>query len=94
MYLQAGERTVIRVRDIIGIFDMDSATVSKITKKYLAEAARKHEIKAAGGDLPKSFVLYEEGGKRRICLSKFSPAVLAKRSSQAERTSADKYHKS
>ena len=37
MYTHAGNNRIIRTRDIIGIFDLDTSTVSKITKKYISE---------------------------------------------------------
>ena len=35
MYLHVGNNQNIRIRDIIGIFDADTATVSSVTKKYI-----------------------------------------------------------
>ena len=36
IYLHVGNKKNIRERDIIGIFDTDSATVSVTTRRYLA----------------------------------------------------------
>ena len=38
MFLHVGNNKNIRVRNIIGIFDADNATISRDTKKYLKEA--------------------------------------------------------
>ena len=35
MYLHLGQDTVVKKKDIIGIFDMDTTTVSKISRDYL-----------------------------------------------------------
>ena len=35
MYLHIGNGITIRKKNIIGIFDLDSSTVSVITKKYI-----------------------------------------------------------
>ena len=37
MFLHVGNNKNIRVRNIIGIFDADNATISRETKKYLKE---------------------------------------------------------
>ena len=37
MYLHLGHDTVIKQKDILGIFDMDTATVSKNTRDYLSK---------------------------------------------------------
>ena len=36
MYLHAGNHKNIKIADIVGIFDTDTATISKITKQYLS----------------------------------------------------------
>ena len=40
MYLHAGKNRVIRTKNIIGIFDIDKATVSEITKDFLRRVER------------------------------------------------------
>ena len=62
MYLHIGNNKNIRVRDIVGIFDADTATVSAITKKYLSSAESEGSVMFASMELPKSFVLYKEKG--------------------------------
>ena len=37
MYLHIGNGECIKMQDIVGIFDLDTATVSKITKKYISK---------------------------------------------------------
>ena len=77
IYLHVGNRKNIRERDIIGIFDTDSATVSPVTRHYLAAKEKKGLIEAAIEEIPKSFVLYRTAdGKKRICFSQLSPSAL------------------
>ena len=77
MYLHVGNNQNIRVRDIVGIFDADSATVSSITKKYLSEADGDGNVSFASEEIPKSFVLYRDREKKhRICFSQLSTAAL------------------
>ena len=66
MYLHIGNHINIRERDIIGIFDADTATVSSITKKYLSEADAKKCVGFASEEIPKSFVLYKDRKKDRF----------------------------
>ena len=40
MYLHLGENKVVKKRDIIGIFDMDTATVMKATRTFLNNAEK------------------------------------------------------
>ncbi len=76
MYLHVGNNKMIRERDIIGIFDMDNSTVSHITRKYLAEAEREDRLIAARNEIPKSFILYKENGKYKVCMSQISTSSL------------------
>ena len=63
MFLHIGNGVTVRTRDIIGIFDLDTASMSPDTKRFLREAEKKDILQnAAGSELPRSFVL---SGERR-----------------------------
>ena len=73
MYLHIGENKVVRKKDIVAIFDMDSSTVSSVTKKYLSSAQKEGRVKSLGFDLPRTFIIMRDGivylssyGKDRI----------------------------
>lgn len=80
MYLHVGNNKNIRKRDIIGIFDADSSTVSTVTRKYLTAAQRNSAVESASDELPKSFVLYRDrDGGFKICFSQLSSVALSGR---------------
>ena len=79
MYLHVGNQNSIREKDIIGIFDMDNATVSQITRKFLTEAQRKHLIIDASEEIPKSFILYRTADGYKIVFSQLSSSALTGR---------------
>lgn len=60
MYLHIGENKVVRKKDILAIFDMDSATVSNTTRKYLSNAQKEGRVKALGFDLPRTFIIMRD----------------------------------
>ena len=76
LYLNIGSNKSIRERDIIGIFDMDSSTVSSVTRKYLSSAEKRGEIESSLEEIPKSFILYFENEEKKICFSQFSSSAL------------------
>ena len=78
MYLHVGNNQNIRTRNIIGVFDADTATVSAITKKYIKEAGKVGGITFASEEIPKSFVLYKDPKKSCycVCFSQLSSASL------------------
>ncbi len=83
MYLHVGNHQNVRIRDIVGIFDADTATVSAITKKYLSAADSEKSVSFATEEIPKSFVLYcDKKGKYQVCFSQLSTAALCGRVEQ------------
>lgn len=79
MFLHVGNSKNIREKDIIGIFDADTATVSGITRRYLAAAEKAGAVESAGTEVPKAFVLYREKGREKICFSQLSSLTLTGR---------------
>lgn len=79
MYLRIEEDLVITTKDIIGIFDMDNTTVSRLGRNFLAASQQDGLIINSTDDLPKSFVVTNNGGKTRVCISSVSSKILAKR---------------
>ena len=86
MYLHIGNNKNIRIKEIIGIFDADTATVSAVTKKYLSAASSAKCVLFASEELPKSFILYKDKTEKYIvCFSQLSTAALAGRIEQFEK---------
>ena len=80
MYLHIGNGVSIKKRDIIGIFDLDTATVSKTTKKFINENEKKGMVEYTDFDLPRSFIVCNEKKKYKIRLSRISSIGLIQRS--------------
>ena len=80
MYLHIGNNLNIREKNIIGIFDADTATVSATTKKYLSHAQTAGSVHFAAEKLPKSFVVYKTPKGVKVCFSQLSSSALAGRS--------------
>ena len=76
MFLHVGNNKNIRISSVVGIFDMDNATLSGITRKYLSAKQKKGLVESANYEIPKSFILYLDNGEYKICFSQFSSASL------------------
>lgn len=83
MYVNIGGGFALRRADIVAVFDMDNATWSRITRDALALAEKRGEVINAAEDIPRSFIICEEGGVRKIYLSQLSSAAVARRGSAA-----------
>ena len=87
-----GNGKYLREKNIVGIFDMDTATVCVATRRFLSDKEKENKVSSADEDLPKSFLLLSDRDgteKRRtrrkrkegkaaeaVVLSKFSSPVL------------------
>ena len=76
MFLHVGNNKNIRIKNVVGIFDMDNATLSGITRKYLTAKQKKGLVESANYEIPKSFVLYKDGDEYKICFSQLSSSAL------------------
>ena len=80
MYLHLGMDKVITFDEIIGIFDLDTTTVSKRTRDYLTKAEKAGIVENVCYDIPKSFIVCRgKNGKDRIYISQISSSTLLKR---------------
>ena len=59
MFIQIKKDKIMRLKDIIGVFDLDTSTVSGVTKSFLSKAEKNNKI-AGINILPKSFILTKE----------------------------------
>lgn len=83
MYIHLGLDTVIKQEDIIGIFDLDTSTVSRHTRKYLSVAQKKNEVINITEELPKSFIVCAKKNdkeNKKVYISQISSVTLFKRS--------------
>ena len=80
MYWHLGQDTVVRQDEIIGIFDMDTATISKNSRQFLADAEKGGRVFNVSLELPKSFVVcMDTDGTETVYISQISSATLLKR---------------
>ena len=80
MYVHLGVDQVVNEDDKIGIFDLDSTTVSKHTRKFLNEAEKQKKVINVSFELPKSFVLCGKKKNTLVYISQLSSSTLNKRS--------------
>lgn len=80
MFLHLGENVVVPIKDIIGIFDMETSMYSSDTIQFLRMAEEDGFVQRITKDKPKSFVIAEVDKKSKVYLSPISSATLTKRS--------------
>ena len=81
MYIHLGQDTLVKKSDIIGIFDLDTSTVSKHTRNFLNKKEKEKKVINVSYELPKSFILVSnEKKEEKIYISQISSLTLNKRS--------------
>ena len=72
MYIHLGNKKNIREKEIIGIFDMDNATVSKVTQRFLNKSQKDGNLITTVEEIPKSLILTKD----KVYMSQLSPKAL------------------
>lgn len=84
-YLHIGQNVMLEDRRIIGIFDLDNTTESKITRTFLNQAEEEGVVLTAVEDIPKSFVVCDHPYHRQIVyISQLNSSTLARRSAEQQ----------
>ena len=84
-YLHLGKETSIEINNIVGIFDLDTSTVSKHTRSFLNTCEKENRIVNVSYELPKSYILYDFSGEYSVYLSPLNTATLIKRMTEQEK---------
>ena len=80
MYLSIGNDMAVRDSSIIGIFDLDNTSTSKLTRRFLDGAEKEGVVQSACEDIPRSFVVCDHPYHRQIIyLSQLNSQTLLKR---------------
>ncbi len=78
MYLHLGQDTMINTKEVIGIFDLDTYTLSKKSRDFLTKAEKEGRVINTSTELPKSFVVTDKKDGI-IYISQLSAPTLKKR---------------
>ena len=75
MYVHLGRDYVLNDRDIIGIFNLETTTISPRGREFLNYAQKNGAVVSLSDELPQSYVLADSP----VYLSELSPAALKRR---------------
>jgi len=79
MYIHVGNNKNVRDKDIIAVLDLDTATLSKTTREFLAVADEEGFVETICNDIPKAAVICELGHNSRILLCPVASSTIKKR---------------
>ena len=75
-YINIGGTSVIPKDDVLGVFDLDTASTKTDTKRYLASMEQVKRLEIVGNDIPKSFVVTSQGRKSKVFMTTLSSSSL------------------
>ena len=79
MFLHLGENVVVPIKDVIGIFDLQTTMYSSDTIQFLRLAEEDGFVERITKERPKSFVIAEVDKMSKVYLSPISSSTLTKR---------------
>ena len=79
MYIHLGRDYVLNDRDIIGIFNLETTTISPRGREFLNYAQKNGAVVSLSDELPQSYVLADGGVVDTVYFSELSSAVLRRR---------------
>ena len=79
MFLHLGENVVVPIKDVIGIFDLQTTMYSSDTMQFLRLAEEDGFVERITKERPKSFVIAEVNKMSKVYLSPISSSTLTKR---------------
>ena len=79
MYLFLGQNVVVPKKSVIGVFDLDNASYSHITREYLRRAEEQGQVVDVSGELPKAVVVTAEKGRQTVYLCQLNSSTLLRR---------------
>lgn len=79
MYLHLGQDYIVAFKNVLCIFDFDTATISKRTQKFLNRMQEENKIIEIYEDLPRAGVLCESMFGEILYLTELSSQALQRR---------------
>ena len=76
MFLHLGGEITVKADDVVGIFDIEACSVSRVTAEFLNSCQKKEIVEYASLDMPKSFIVSAD----KIYISNVSHSTIIRRS--------------
>lgn len=75
MYVNIGGDKMLFIKNIVGVFDLENTTTSKITREFLKRCEKKKKSENSVTDIPHSFVVTDD----KVYIAQSSSQTIYKR---------------
>ena len=79
MFLHIGEGKVISKKEIIGIFDLETTSISKKTREFLRINEKKGNLEYISAEIPKTYIITDSKLKKKVLVTQISSQTLQRR---------------
>ena len=79
MFIHIGEGKVLSKKEIIGIFDLETTSVSKKTREFLRINEKKGNVEYVSAEIPKTYIITESKLRKKVFVTQISSQTLQKR---------------
>ena len=84
MFLHIGEGKIINKKEIIGIFDLETTSISKKTREFIRINDKKGNIEYISDEIPKTYIITSCNREKKVYVTQISSQTLHKRSERAD----------
>ena len=75
MFLHLGGSVTVRADEVVGIFDIEACSVSRVTADFLNSSQKKGIVEYVSNDMPKSFIITDD----KMYISNVSHSTITRR---------------
>lgn len=75
-YINVGGICILPKDEVLGVFDLDTASTKTDTKRYLASMEQMKRLETVGSDIPKSFIVTSSGRKSKVYMTTLASSSL------------------
>lgn len=84
MFLHIGEGKILNKKDIIGIFDLETTSISKKTREFLRINEKKGNVEYVSVEIPKTYIITDSKLKKKVYVTQISSQTLQKRAERID----------
>jgi len=81
MFLHIGEGKILKEREIIGIFDLETTSTSKKTREFLRINEKEGNVEYVGIEIPKTYIVNSD---KKVYITQISSQTLHKRAERID----------
>ena len=84
MFLHIGEGKIVNKKEIVGIFDLETTSISKKTREFLRINEKQGNVEYIGTEIPKTYIISSKNEKKKVYITQISSQTLHKRAERID----------